>query len=246
VAWDFFLDDSQLAVAAAAGASAVTLNVALYEVRLLMCVCVFGDTSVLLCVLRCAQYDSRRTRTPQPPTQQGDVDRLKGLLATTDKLGMDALVEIHNKAELDMALEAGAKIVGVSNRNMDTFELETPSDFQIREWTKPFEETVFRVGVCVAKRQHPPPLSFVFALHLNPKHFTSHPQPWSRNTLTACVCTTLAARLRACPPTIFGFVCRMPPNPSPALQFHPPTPNPQPQAVDQGHSRWGGALNPRP
>ncbi len=37
--------------------------------------------------------------------------------------GMDALVEVHDEAELDVALAAGAQIVGVNNRNLRTFEL---------------------------------------------------------------------------------------------------------------------------
>lgn len=37
--------------------------------------------------------------------------------------GMDALVEVHNEAELEVALAAGARIVGVNNRNLRTFEL---------------------------------------------------------------------------------------------------------------------------
>jgi indole-3-glycerol phosphate synthase len=36
---------------------------------------------------------------------------------------MDALVEVHDEAELDVALAAGAQIVGVNNRNLRTFEL---------------------------------------------------------------------------------------------------------------------------
>lgn len=33
-------------------------------------------------------------------------------------LGLDALVEAHDEAEVEMALEAGAGIIGVNNRNL--------------------------------------------------------------------------------------------------------------------------------
>src|SRR5262245_1203111 len=46
---------------------------------------------------------------------------LAALLALTHELGMQALVEVHDKAELDRALAAGATIVGVNNRNLHTF-----------------------------------------------------------------------------------------------------------------------------
>jgi len=53
--------------------------------------------------------------------------RLTQLLALTHKLGMQALVEVHDEGELDRALAAGAQIVGVNNRNLHTFvtSLET-------------------------------------------------------------------------------------------------------------------------
>ena len=37
--------------------------------------------------------------------------------------GMDAMVEVHDEAELDIALAAGARIVGVNNRDLRTFEV---------------------------------------------------------------------------------------------------------------------------
>jgi indole-3-glycerol phosphate synthase len=40
----------------------------------------------------------------------------------TKDAGLDSLVEVHNKEELDIALEAGAGIIGVNNRNLHTFE----------------------------------------------------------------------------------------------------------------------------
>jgi indole-3-glycerol phosphate synthase len=40
-----------------------------------------------------------------------------------DELGLDALVEVHGSAELNRALNADAKIIGVNNRNLRTFRI---------------------------------------------------------------------------------------------------------------------------
>ena len=52
---------------------------------------------------------------------------LAELLALTHELGMQALVEVHDEAELDRALALGATLVGVNNRDLHTFvtRLET-------------------------------------------------------------------------------------------------------------------------
>lgn len=47
--------------------------------------------------------------------------RMAELLALTHALGMQALVEVHDEAELDRALAVGARIVGVNNRDLHTF-----------------------------------------------------------------------------------------------------------------------------
>jgi len=49
---------------------------------------------------------------------------LKELLEYTWRLGMDALVEIHDKEDLTKAIFAGANIIGVNHRNLDTFEMD--------------------------------------------------------------------------------------------------------------------------
>ena len=49
---------------------------------------------------------------------------LKGLYATAADAGLDVLVEIHDLAELPIALDAGASIVGVNNRNLRTLSVD--------------------------------------------------------------------------------------------------------------------------
>lgn len=46
--------------------------------------------------------------------------------------GLDALVEAHDEAEVEMALNAGARIVGVNNRNLKTFEVDMQNSIKLR------------------------------------------------------------------------------------------------------------------
>jgi len=50
-------------------------------------------------------------------------DELESLIALAGKAGLDALVEVHDRSELDRAFSAGARIVGVNNRNLKTLEV---------------------------------------------------------------------------------------------------------------------------
>jgi indole-3-glycerol phosphate synthase len=49
---------------------------------------------------------------------------LQGLLERVESLGMHALVEVHDEVELTRALDAGARIVGVNNRDLRTLEVD--------------------------------------------------------------------------------------------------------------------------
>ena len=49
---------------------------------------------------------------------------LRALLQQSASAGLDALVEVHNEEELAIAADAGAKIIGVNNRNLRTLEVD--------------------------------------------------------------------------------------------------------------------------
>ncbi|GJM45395.1 MAG: indole-3-glycerol phosphate synthase [Gemmatimonadota bacterium] len=50
--------------------------------------------------------------------------RLRDLVAQASDLGLDALVEVHSEPEVERALEASARIVGINNRDLTTFETD--------------------------------------------------------------------------------------------------------------------------
>jgi indole-3-glycerol phosphate synthase len=51
-------------------------------------------------------------------------EQFRGLLAAADNLGMAVLTEIHDRADLETALECGARIIGINNRDLDTFHVD--------------------------------------------------------------------------------------------------------------------------
>ena len=54
---------------------------------------------------------------------------LESFLGISRDVGLDALVEVHDEVELMVALEAGADIVGINNRNLKTFDVSLDTTF---------------------------------------------------------------------------------------------------------------------
>jgi indole-3-glycerol phosphate synthase len=60
-------------------------------------------------------------------------DELTSLVALSAELGLSALVEVHDEAELARALDAGATLVGVNQRDLHTFEVDTDRAVRVAE-----------------------------------------------------------------------------------------------------------------
>ena len=61
-----------------------------------------------------------------------DGAQIRDYIQICDGLGLSALVEAHDEAEAEMALEAGARIVGVNNRNLKDFTVDTGNSRRLR------------------------------------------------------------------------------------------------------------------
>ena len=61
-----------------------------------------------------------------------DDQELREYRELAEELGMDALVEAHDEEEVARALKAGAKIVGVNNRDLKTFKVDMNNSIRLR------------------------------------------------------------------------------------------------------------------
>lgn len=60
-------------------------------------------------------------------------EQIKSYIRICDELGLSALVEAHDEAEVGVALKAGARIIGVNNRNLKDFSVDTNNSRRLRE-----------------------------------------------------------------------------------------------------------------
>lgn len=64
------------------------------------------------------------------------VVRLKSLYNFSKKLGMEPLVEVNNAEEMQAALDLGARIIGVNNRNLHSFEVDMQTTTRLADMVK--------------------------------------------------------------------------------------------------------------
>jgi len=63
-------------------------------------------------------------------------EQLKSLYAYSVSLGMEPLVEVNNAAEMTRALELGAKVIGVNNRNLHDFNVDMGTTSRLVDMVK--------------------------------------------------------------------------------------------------------------
>ncbi|MFI5235259.1 MAG: indole-3-glycerol-phosphate synthase [Gemmatimonadales bacterium] len=73
--------------------------------------------------------------------------RLRELLDFSEGLGLGALVETHTAAEVDLALEAGAGVIGVNSRDLDTFEVNVDRAWELLGQIPPDRAAVAESGM---------------------------------------------------------------------------------------------------
>lgn len=61
-----------------------------------------------------------------------DTGTLADWLAVCDRLGLSALVETHDEAEMQSAVAAGARLIGVNNRNLKDFSVDLGNAARLR------------------------------------------------------------------------------------------------------------------
>lgn len=62
-----------------------------------------------------------------------DGEQIREYLGICGELGLSALVETHDEDEVQMALDAGARIIGVNNRNLKDFSVDVGKSQELRE-----------------------------------------------------------------------------------------------------------------
>ena len=74
-------------------------------------------------------------------------EQIKEYIGICDELGLSALVEAHDGEEVEIALRAGARMIGVNNRNLKDFSVDTENSRRLRQMIPPEVLFVSESGV---------------------------------------------------------------------------------------------------
>ena len=76
-----------------------------------------------------------------------DPVQIKDYLAYAAELGLDALVEVHDEHELEKALGAGSRLIGINNRNLNDFSVDLETTFRLNKEVPPGIPVVSESGI---------------------------------------------------------------------------------------------------
>lgn len=127
---DFFQgDDRYLSeIKEAVGIPVLRKDFTIDEYQLYEAKCIGADAVLLICALL--------------PTEA-----LRRYIAICDKLGLSCLVEAHDAAEVKSALAAGARVIGVNNRNLRDFSVDMENSLRLRALVPPSVRFVSESGI---------------------------------------------------------------------------------------------------
>ena len=78
-------------------------------------------------------------------------EQIKEYISICDELGLSALVEAHDENEVQTSLNAGARMIGVNNRNLKDFSVDTDNSRRLRKLIPDDVLFVSESGVSCAK-----------------------------------------------------------------------------------------------
>ncbi len=78
-------------------------------------------------------------------------EKLRELASYAQAINIDVLVEVHNEAELKIALATGFDLVGINNRNLHTFETSLDTTYRLAQLTPPGKLLVTESGINTAE-----------------------------------------------------------------------------------------------
>jgi indole-3-glycerol phosphate synthase len=74
-------------------------------------------------------------------------EKLREMLAISHELGMSCLVEVHNESEVEIALKSNARIIGINNRDLNTFKVDLTTTERLRPLIPPDRIVVSESGI---------------------------------------------------------------------------------------------------
>lgn len=78
-------------------------------------------------------------------------DTIRSYLRISDSLGMSTLVEAHDQSEIEAASKAGARMIGINNRNLKTFDVNIGNSIDMRSFVD--KEIIFVAESGISTRE---------------------------------------------------------------------------------------------